>query len=248
MKNLHVIGLFGILSMGLISTSVSAREKSPSSTSTFRQPIIIRPTSPLNNVMNINIYPGIGTNINFEQLSETIETVFLENKSFVGFSTNGSPTNSSLIHLSLIDKLEIPGVVGINNQTKQSSLTIVTKDPAGKRKTYMFNLRQAQSSDRAVALVDFTFPPPPKVDPIALRLDRQKDTSIKSRKILVNKLTAGLKMAIDKGELSDYNDRQFDNVRDMILAVYKGQTLMEAMKQYEVDPVMVARFISLGAV
>jgi hypothetical protein len=167
MRNLAAIGLTAILLLGTIDRPVIARQVKANIPVLDRKPIIVRVNSPLNEVMDINIYAGIGTNINFENLGETIETMFLENKSWVGLTTNGSMDNqdrtvtntASLIHLSPIDPLSIPGVIQTNKKTIQSGLTVITKDKAGKRKTYIFNLRYARNSDAAVALVDFIATP-----------------------------------------------------------------------------------------
>ena len=108
MRNLAAIGLTAILLIGTIDRPVFACQVKVIDRVRDRKPIIVRVNSPLNEVMNINIYAGIGTNINFKNLGETIETMFLENKSWVGLTTNGSMNSqdqtgtntASLIHLS----------------------------------------------------------------------------------------------------------------------------------------------------
>jgi hypothetical protein len=107
MRNLAAIGLTAILLIGTIDLPVFARPVKVTNRVRDRKPIIVRVNSPLNEVMDINIYAGVGTNINFENLGETIETMFLENKSWVGLTTNGSMNSqdqtvtntASLIHL-----------------------------------------------------------------------------------------------------------------------------------------------------
>ena len=124
-----------MLLVGSIESPLLARKVDRSNSIIVRKPIIVRVQSPLQDVMDINICPGVGTNINFENIGETIETMFLENKSWVGLTTNGSMTanqdqtisnTATLIHLSPIDPLSIPGVIQTNKQTVQSGLTVIT--------------------------------------------------------------------------------------------------------------------------
>lgn len=240
--NLAAIGLSTIALLGTVSRPVFAQ-----------QPMIQRVNTPLDRVMNINIHPGIGTSLNFEQLGETIETMFLENKSFVGLTTNGSSTvKASLVHLSLIDRLNIPGVVNVNQQTNQSGLTIITRDKSGQRNTYVFNLRRAKNSDVAVALVDFTLPPPPAPvprDPSSdiLILKQQIDRNNHQRQEVVAKLVAGLKIANTQGDLRNYTPAQFDAIKKMVIAIHQGRTLMESAERYSVDLGLVTKLILLGS-
>jgi hypothetical protein len=236
MKNLAALGLSAILLLGATSSPVLSQ-----------QPIIVRVNSPLNYVMNVNIHPGIGTNIDFESLGETIETMFLDNKSFIGLTTNACTTdkcsnsNASLVHLSLIDKLEIPGVVRVNKQTAQSGLTIVTKDKLGKRKTYVFNLRYAKKSDTAVALVDFI--PPLSTTPEFKSID----VTIQQRQEVVAKLKSGLNIALARGDFKSYSVSQVDAINKMLIAVYDGQPLMESAHKYAIDTELVTKLILLGS-
>jgi hypothetical protein len=236
MKNLAAIGLSTMLFLGVTSRSVHAN-----------QPIIVRVDSPLSYVMNINIHPGVGTNINFESLGETIETMFLDNKSFIGLTTNGCMTdrcpnsNASLVHLSLIDKLDIPGVIRVNKQTAQSGLTIVTKDKFGRRKTYIFNLRYAKKSDPAVALVDFI--PQLYNAPDFKRID----ANIQQRKEVVVKLKSGLSIAIARGDFRSYSGSQVDAINKMLNAIYDGRPLMESAHKYAIDTELVTKLILLGS-
>jgi hypothetical protein len=256
MRNLAAIGLTAILLIGTIDRPVFARPVKVIDRVRDRKPIIVRVQSPLNEVMDINIYAGIGTNINFENLGETIETMFLENKSWVGLTTNGTMNSqdqtvtntASLIHLSPIDPLSIPGVIQTNKQTIQSGLTVITKDKAGKRKTYIFNLRYARNSDAAVALVDFTLAPQAPVNPIvsASMMRGEIDASNQERRILVAKLANGLGEAINRGDLKDYSPKQINAIRQMIGSVYQGIPLMEAADRYAVDATVISKIILLG--
>lgn len=223
------------------------------------QPVIQRINTPLDRVMDINLHPGVGSNINFEGVGEQIEFISLQNKSFVGLTTNACPTGNncstlgSLVNIALIDRLNLPGVIEVNKQAKQSLLTIVTKDRSGKRKTYIFNLRRAKNSDPAVALVDFTLPPsPPPPAPIAPEISfypqlmERMSEDRQARKELVDRLFKGLRIANKQGELNNYSPVQFQAIKNMILAVREGQELPEAAAKYEVDLNLISRLILLS--
>jgi hypothetical protein len=249
--NLAAIGLSTmLLTGGIVHAAVAV------------QPTIQRVQSPLDRVMTLKIHPGVGANINFEGVGETIETIILENKSFVGLTTNGTlasqekdkstPSTASLVHLSLIDKLDIPGVSGINKQTAQSSLTIVTKTRSGSRVTYVFDLRRASKKDVAVALVDFIPQPPPaptpaqiaEVDPRAL--ERQATIDREQRQALVSKLVVGFGIMSQNGDLKDYTPREFDAIKKMIGDIYGGHSLAESAHKFNVDRALVSKMIVLG--
>jgi hypothetical protein len=257
MRKLAAIGLTAMLLAGSIESPLLARQVDRSNSIIVRKPIIVHVQSPLQDVMDINICPGVGTNINFENIGETIETMFLENKSWVGLTTNGSMTatqdqtvsnTATLIHLSPIDPLSIPGVIQTNKQTVQSGLTVITKDKAGKRKTYLFNLRYVKKSNLAVALVDFVPPPKAYINPIAnaAMMRGEIDASNQERRILVAKLAGGLAEAIRRGELRDYSPKQIDAIRQTIGLVYQGIPLMDAARQYSVDTTLISKLILLG--
>jgi hypothetical protein len=246
--NLAAIGLSTILcTAGITHVAVAV------------QPIIQRVPSPLNRVMTLKIHPGVGANINFEGVGETIETIILENKSFVGLTTNGTlasqdkdkvtASTASLVHLSLIDKLDIPGVSGINRQTAQSSLTIVTLTRSGNRVTYMFDLRRATKKETAVALVDFIPQPPTPVKAQAVdsrALKRQATIDRQQQQTLLLKLVTGFEIMSKNGDLNDLTPRELANIKRMIVDINDGNSLAEAADKFNVDRVIVSKMLVLG--
>jgi hypothetical protein len=102
--------------------------------------------------LKVNLHNGLGTNISFSDVNQSIETIFLDNKSFVSLNLNGClsednsrscPPNSAptLIHLSTIDPLTLPGVTNVNQLAGQNSLlTVITTDVKKQKYTYIFNL------------------------------------------------------------------------------------------------------------
>jgi hypothetical protein len=133
-------------------------------------PEIIRREAPLTKPMTINLHPGQGTNISFEEVGQTIETIFLDNKSFVALTMNGclggdcgNATAPTLVHLSMIDDVELPGVIRTNKKAAQKSLlTISTVDGRGQKYVYIFALRLlTKTRGQNVALIQFITKPKP---------------------------------------------------------------------------------------
>jgi hypothetical protein len=148
------------------------------STSAFALPPsdIIQYQSPQQEVLTINLHSGLGTNISFNAVNETVETMFLDNQSYVSVTTDGCLSKSetqpcapgsapTIVHLSLIDDIELPGVVRVNKRAGHKSLlTVVTNDARRQKKTYVFTLKLYGKNDsqRHVALIQIvpTVPKP----------------------------------------------------------------------------------------
>lgn len=210
-------------------------------------------TVPQSAVLPIELRPGLGTNLIFEGVNQSIETIFLDNMSFVSMNHNGCiekgcPPNSSptVVHLSLIDKIDLAGVIGVNNQAgKKSLLTILAKDDKGQRFSYVFVIRYlpANSSKVHVATINFVqktpaFTPPP---PVAAA-PAPPDPSIEYRQT-AKYLFAGLKKAVDRGELKD--KETIDKINKYIIAVNQGARF-DSAPSFGVDMNLIARLASLG--
>ncbi|PSB41631.1 hypothetical protein [Chamaesiphon polymorphus] len=136
---------------------------------------IVQYQSPQQEVLTINLHSGLGTNISFNAVNETVETMFLDNQSYVSLTTDGCLSKSetqpcapgsapTLVHLSLIDDIELPGVVRVNKRAgRKSLLTVVTNDARRQKKTYVFTLKLFGKNDpqRHVALIQIV-PTAPK--------------------------------------------------------------------------------------
>jgi hypothetical protein len=214
--------------------------------------------APANGVIDVNIIPGVGININFEGVGEYIQTMIADNRSFVGIKAEGclaaqegcqDPAN--LVHLTLIDKLELPGVVKVNAVSTQSVLTIRTRDRANNRKTYLFRLRRGKPNDLAIAQINFikAAPPPQSYDPIAAKNAedlRQKENFLRL-KALTSKLSKGLKIALERNEIPGYDRRGYNPIDRFIVEVSIGTPLMTAASKYRIDLNLVSNLILLGS-
>jgi hypothetical protein len=137
---------------------------------------IVQYQSPQQEVLTINLHSGLGTNISFNAVNETVETMFLDNQSYISLTTDGCLSKSetqpcasgsapTLVHLSLIDDIELPGVIRVNKRAGHKSLlTVVTNDARRQKKTYVFTLKLFGKNDsqRHVALIQIvpTVPKP----------------------------------------------------------------------------------------
>lgn len=144
--------------------------------SALPQSDIVQYQSPQQEVLTINLHSGLGTNISFNAVNETVETMFLDNQSYISLTTDGCLSKSetqpcapgsapTLVHLSLIDDIELPGVIRVNKRAGHKSLlTVVTNDARRQKKTYVFTLKLFGKKDvqRHVALIQIvpTVPKP----------------------------------------------------------------------------------------
>jgi hypothetical protein len=236
---------FSLLSL-LIPASIALFPVSVAAAPKTREivPTIVRVPTPLNKVLDVDLYPGVGTTLNFGNVGEKVESIVLNNKSFVGLTTNtcmgqdkceASPT---IINIALIDKLDIDGVRNVNRKAKQAVLTVSTNDSKGKTKIYIFNLRLAKKNAPAIALIDFV---PAPVSPQTNYL-----TTLKERVELIANLVAGLKLGNEKNIFKDYPKGQFEAVKNTILAVNNGQELSVAAASYGADMSLISKLILLA--
>jgi hypothetical protein len=254
-----------ITSIGLFSITSDLALSSPSSD-------VVKYIYSDRNAVKLELHPGLGTNISFDDVSETIETIFLDNKSFISLTTNGClsaaadkvcPPNSapSLIHLSPIDSLNLPGVVKTNKSAGgKSLLTVITRDPRKKRHTYVFNLKIANPAKEFphVALIRVS----PKPTPIAPKVVDspvipQKTAAIspvsQSPKIEVqetnqqniDRFIAGFELSTNRGDYKgDYDGHE--QVQNFILALKKGSKF-EVASEYGLSVERVFYIIQLGS-
>lgn len=209
-------------------------------------------TAPHSAVLPIDLRPGLGVNLIYEGVNQTIETIFLDNMSFVSMNHNGCiqkdcPPNSSptVVHLSLIDKIDLAGVIGVNNQAgKKSLLTILAKDDKGQRFSYVFVIRYlpANSPKVHVATINFVQKTPAFTPPVVAVTPPPPDPNIESRQT-AKYLFAGLKKAIDRGELKDKDT--IAKINKYIIAVHQGARF-DSAPSFGLDLNLIARLASLG--
>jgi hypothetical protein len=269
--NIHQTCLTSLAMIGLSVTNLAPAFGSPSSQ-------IVKYESPQQEVLTINLHPGLGTNISFDAVNQTVETIFLDNQSNISMNTNGClptertcPAGSAptLIHLSLIDEIELPGVIRVNKQAANKSLlTVVSLDANRQKHTYIFTLKLFGKNDpkphvALIQLVPFTPKPDVRVAAIPKAKVRTKptDTSIEAAIATVDipfipvnlrvtdrrtldYLATGFRLAIYRGDFK-YNNPQYESLNKFMKALNEGAKL-DAAASYGLNLNLVANLVSLG--
>jgi hypothetical protein len=247
---------------------------------------IVKYQSPQQEVLTINLHSGLGTNISFNAVNETVETMFVDNQSYISVNTDGCLVGSqtqtcppgsapTLIHLSLIDDIELPGVIRVNKRAGHKSLlTVVTTDARRQKKTYIFTLKLFGKNDsqRHVALIQMvpTLPAsdtrisatPNKVKPRA----RLKATAFVPADVYVPIATVDVpfipvNLRVTNRQTIDYlatgfrlaiyrgdfkyNNPQYQSINKFMTALNGGAKL-DAAASYGLNLNLVANLVSLG--
>jgi hypothetical protein len=273
--NIYRTCLTSIAMIGLsVADLVPAFGSSPSQ--------IVKYESPQQEVLTINLHPGLGTNISFDPVNQTVETIFLDNQSNISMNTNGClPTertcpagsDPTLIHLSLIDEIELPGVIRVNKQAANKSLlTVVSLDANRQKHTYIFTLKLFGKNDPKphVALIQIVpFTPKsdvrvavlPKAKIRSKSIQIPKDTSTESPIATVDipfipvnlrvtdrrtldYLATGFRLAIYRGDFK-YNNPQYESLNKFMKALNEGAKL-DSAASYGLNLNLVANLVSLG--
>lgn len=240
-KTIGLLLAVGVLTQGLFTPPTSAQTKSE-----FQ---ILNYTFPHQSAIVIDLHPGLGTNISFEETDQKIETIFINNKSFFVLSTNGCldkncppHTAPTIVNVAAIDRTDIPGSTAINQEAgRQGLLTIVTTD-GRKRTTQIFAIRAVSkaSNRNQVSLIQFSSKPnPPAVVSTFLQPDLKAD-----RQPTVNNLVKGLKIALKNREI---DREQLARSQKFIMALHLGDAKFSDAPKYGLDLTLVARLVSLGS-
>lgn len=198
--------------------------------------------------MRVELHKGLGTSISFDAVNETIETMFLDNKSFVSLHTNGCiadigirnscPPNSAptLVHLSIIDDINLTGVTNTNREAGNiSMLTLVTSDSRKQKHNYVVNIKTVERPEITphVALVRVKSRPvyiPPN---IALTTPEK-----------IEYLKAGFRLATFRGDYK-LNFFRYNSLQKFITALATGEKLQSAT-DYDLSLVLISDLVKLG--
>jgi hypothetical protein len=138
--------------------------------------------------LTVYLAPGQGITIDYRRVAETIETMWLDNKRYVGVSTDGNLVGSgtdqaSALHLNLI---ETPASNSIE-KSNQSMITVITVDQHKHRRYYLYNIfpNYTTSEGDSTKLIEYIMP---------VQSATRYDTP---------KLARNIKMMIDQGLIRD---------------------------------------------
>lgn len=233
---------------------------------------------PQTKVATIELLPGLGTNISFDSVNQTIQTIFLDNQSHISMNTNGCLTSEgrcsekspipTLIHLSLIDDIELPGVVIVNKKAAQNSLlTVVTVDVQQKKHTYLFAIKpfKNNSGRKHIALVRIV----PTVVKVAVQPSqpevKPKSPEVVSREAFMNAgakpfiptnllatdrrkiayLTDGFRLAVNRGDYK-FNFGEYRSINGFIKALGTAEAKLDSAPFYGVRLDVIDNLITLG--
>ena len=209
----------------------------------------------------INLHPGLGTNINFDPANQTVETIFLDNKSFISVSTNGClgepgdnkacPPNSAptLIHLSLIDDIAMPGVTVVNKKARgKSMLSVVVTDLRKQRRTYIFNLTVVDKNSTKPHIASIEFIPPrtlqstPNVQ--AVINPRTASNLIATNERNIRYFENGFNLSVWRGDYK-FDFPKYGNIKRFLAAVKAGEKF-DAVEAYNLSDKFILKLIELG--
>ena len=197
--------------------------------------------------LRIELHSGLGTNISFDAVQETIETIFLDNKSFISLHTNGCvadlngracPANSAptLVHLSIIDDISLSGVALTNRKARNvSMLTVVTSDRRKQKRNYVFNIRAVNLPETRphIALVR-----------VAPKLTYMPSNIVLTTPEKIEYLKSGFRLAVFRGDYK-FNFPRYTNIQRFITALSTGEKLQFAA-DYDLPLETISNLIKLG--
>jgi hypothetical protein len=208
--------------LGLITLTLALSMSNPASAqeAEIKQiPVGIQTPAPL----NINLPPGQGLTIWFGRIDQTVETVWLDNKRFVGLDTDGclvglnagcKENKASSLHLRLIDSKPSSSIEGSNN----SLLTVVTIDKQSVRHFYLYNIQPEYNfyGRDNTKLIEYIMPSTKLVehDP--------------------NKLISNIRNAISQGLIKDF--QLIGRTNKLIKLLKEGINVNDAAREAELSP------------
>jgi hypothetical protein len=214
MKNIFGLGIIGLAFALSISSPVSAQEAE------IKQ-IAVGSQTPA--PLSINLPPGQGITISFGRIDQNVETVWLDNKRFVGLDTDGclvglnpgcKENKASSLHLRLIESKPSSSIEGSNN----SLLTVVTIDKRGTRHFYLYNIQPEYNfyGRDNTKLIEYIMPSTELIghDP--------------------TKLISNIRNAINQGLIKDF--QLISRTNKLIKLLRDGMTVSDAAREAELSP------------
>jgi hypothetical protein len=173
----------------------------------------------------IKIYPNRGVSINYAGAGQSIETIWLDNKSRILLTTDGCLRNlnpkcarnsATIIHLTRLESSPY------KKKSNASLMTVITLDGQGKRYTYRYALQavDGRPSGASATLIDYTVPA------VNVNQARTKRVATASPQVLGLRLRSGAARAEREGLLTDKELKK--RTSQFILLVERGIPPSEA--------------------
>lgn len=228
------------LSLLLITAMLSALA-SPAFASLVRQVSASQAQGRSGSGVQVTVWNGSGTNIDFTSTGEVIQRVWLDDPSFVTIDFDGTLCSrgsgsceqggdASIIHLRRINGIRFPNLP----QTNSTLLTVITGSAAGK-KTYLFKVNYGNGSQQYAAL-DVT--PDQSVLGGGIRIDSGRTANW-------DDVERGLQQVISR-ELLPPSSPVVGRTQDFLASVRNGTTVEQALVRSGVSMAIISRLAQIG--
>lgn len=168
--------------------------------------------------LTIYLPPGQGITVDYRRVGQTIETVWIDNKRYVGISTDGNLLGSgsepgSALHMNLIESSANSSI----EKSNRSLITVITVDREKQRRYFLYSV----------------FPNPTSSDGDSTKLIEYIMPTQTTTKYDVTKLARNIKLMIDQGLIRDLN--LIERTNKLIGLVSQGTSIEQAAKEAQVS-------------
>lgn len=168
--------------------------------------------------LTIYLPPGQGITLDYRRVGQTIETVWLDNKRYVGISTDGNLLGAgsdpaSALHLNLIES-------SANNpieKANRSLVTVITIDREKHRRYFLYSV----------------FPNPTSSDGDSTKLIEYIMPAQTTTKYDVTKLARNIKLMIEQGLIRDL--KLIERTNKLISLVGQGTSIEQAAREAQLS-------------
>jgi hypothetical protein len=172
--------------------------------------------------LTVYLAPGQGITIDYRRIGQTIETMWIDNKRYVGVSTDGNLLGSaggsaadpaSALHLNLI---ESPSNNSIE-KSNRSLVTVVTVDPQKHRRYFLYSVypNYTTSDGDSTKLIEYVMPV-------------QSATKFDATRLAKN-----IKLMIGQGLIRDL--KLIERTNKLISYLNEGMSLEQAAKEAQLS-------------
>ena len=162
--------------------------------------------------------PGQGITIDYRQVGQTIETIWVDNKRYIGVSTDGNILGNgsdpaSALHLNLIESSASSSI----EKTDRSLITVITVDQQKRRRYFLYSVfpNTTVSNDDSTKLIEYIMPTQITIGYDATRLVRN------------------IRIMTDKGLIRDPS--LIGRINQLISLINQGKNIEEAAKEAQVS-------------
>lgn len=172
--------------------------------------------------LTVYLAPGQGVTIDYRRIGQTIETLWLDNKRYVGISTDGSLLGSkdgaatdpaSALHLNLIESQSNNSI----EKSNRSLITVITVDSKKHRRYFLYNVfpNYNTSDGDSTKLIEYIMP------------------VYSTTRFDVNKLARNIKLMISQGLIRDL--KLIERTNKLIAFLNEGMSIDQAAQEAQLS-------------